>query len=127
MCTFGTAPWGKRHAMTRHPMDHDLLPSACARRPHRRLDMDGKVAFEEHFAIEDPLEHSRSFAGDSGKWDDFTRQLLDLGSERLDHMDEAGIEFALLSLNAPAIQAIPDPKQALQIAQKANEAMANAV
>ena len=26
MCTFGTAAWGKRHAMTAHPMDHDLLP-----------------------------------------------------------------------------------------------------
>src|SRR3954471_20774808 len=89
--------------------------------------MDGKIAFEEHFAIEDTLEHSRSFAGDSGKWDDFTRQLLDLDSERLGHMDAAGIEFALLSLNAPAIQAIPDPKQALQIAQKANAAMADAV
>ena len=89
--------------------------------------MHGKIAFEEHFAIEDTLEHSRSFAGDSGKWDDFTRQLLDLDSERLDHMDAAGIELALLSLNAPAIQAIPDPKQALQIAQKANAAMADAV
>ena len=89
--------------------------------------MDGKIAFEEHFAIEDTLEHSRSFAGDSGKWDDFTRQLLDLGSERLGHMDAAGIEFALLSLNAPAIQAIPDPQQALETAQKANAAMAEAV
>src|SRR6185437_751717 len=99
----------------------------CARRFHWRIRMDGKIAFEEHFAIEDTLEHSRSFAGDSGKWDDFTRQLLDLDSERLEHMDAAGIEFALLSLNAPAIQAIPDPKQALQTAQKANAAMANAV
>ncbi len=26
--------------------------------------MDGKIAFEEHFAIEDTLEQSRSFAGD---------------------------------------------------------------
>jgi len=90
-------------------------------------EMDGKIAFEEHFAIEDTLEQARSFAGDSGRWDDFTRQLLDLDSERLGHMDAAGIEFALLSLNAPAIQAIPDPKHALQLAQKANAAMADAV
>ncbi len=73
--------------------------------------MDGKIAFEEHFAIEDTLEQSRSFAGDSGVWDDFTRQLLDLDSERLGHMDAAGIEFALLSLNAPGVQRIPDPRQ----------------
>src|ERR1700744_5948001 len=89
--------------------------------------MDGKIAFEEHFAIEDTLEQSRSFAGDSGVWDDFTRQLLDLDSERLGHMDAAGIEFALLSLNAPGVQRIVDPKEALRVAQKANEAMANAV
>src|ERR1700761_9056291 len=85
-------------------------------------EMDGKIAFEEHFAIEDTLEQARSFAGDSGRWDDFTRQLLDLDSERLGHMDAAGIEFALLSLNAPAIQAIPDAQHALQTARKANEA-----
>src|ERR1700761_4972679 len=88
------------------------------------LILGGKVAFEEHFAIEDTLEQSRSFAGDSGVWDDFTRQLLDLDSERLGHMDATGIEFALLSLNAPGVQRITDPKEALQIAKKANEAMA---
>jgi len=88
--------------------------------------MEGKIAFEEHFAIEDTLEHSRSFAGDSGVWDDFTRRLLDLDSERLGHMDAAGIEFALLSLNAPGLQGILDPEEALQIARKANEAMADA-
>jgi gamma-resorcylate decarboxylase len=71
-------------------------------------EMDGKIAFEEHFAIEDTLEQARSFAGDSGRWDDFTRQLLDLDSERLGHMDAAGIEF-------------------VQLAQKANAAMADAV
>ena len=68
--------------------------------------MKNKIAFEEHFAIEETLEQTRSFAGDSGVWDDFTREILDLGNERLDHMDKTGIEFALLSLNAPGIQRI---------------------
>jgi gamma-resorcylate decarboxylase len=89
--------------------------------------MKNKIAFEEHFAIEETLEQTRSFAGDSGVWDDFTREILDLGNERLDHMDKTGIEFALLSLNAPGIQRILDPNEALNVAKKANERMAEAV
>ena len=89
--------------------------------------MKNKIAFEEHFAIEETLEQTRSFAGDSGVWDDFTREILDLGNERLDHMDKTGIEFALLSLNAPGIQRILKADEALNVANKANERMAEAV
>ena len=89
--------------------------------------MKNKIAFEEHFAIEETLEQTRSFAGDSGVWDDFTREILDLGSERLDNMDKTGIEFALLSLNAPGIQRIVNAGEALNVAKKANERMAEAV
>lgn len=89
--------------------------------------MKNKIAFEEHFAIEETLEQTRSFAGDSGVWDDFTREILDLGNERLDHMDKTGIEFALLSLNAPGVQRILDAGEALNVAKKANERMAEAV
>jgi gamma-resorcylate decarboxylase len=89
--------------------------------------MKNKIAFEEHFAIEETLEQTRSFAGDSGVWDDFTREILDLGNERLDHMDKTGIEFALLSLNAPGIQRILNADEALNVAKKANERMAEAV
>lgn len=89
--------------------------------------MQGKIAFEEHFAIEETLEQTRAFAGDSGQYDDFTRQILDLDAERLAHMDATGIELALLSLNAPGVQRILDPAEALDVAQKANDRMAAAV
>jgi 2,3-dihydroxybenzoate decarboxylase len=89
--------------------------------------MQGKIAFEEHFAVEETLEQTRSFAGDSGQWDDFTRQLLDLGAERLGNMDDTGIELAILSLNAPGVQRILDAREALAVAQKANDRMAEAV
>jgi len=89
--------------------------------------MKGKIGFEEHFAIAETLEETRSFAGDSGVWDDFTRQILDLEDERLEHMDRTGIEFALLSLNAPGVQRILDADQAMKVAQKGNEAMAAAI
>jgi 2,3-dihydroxybenzoate decarboxylase len=89
--------------------------------------MKNKIAFEEHFAIEETLEQTRSFAGDSGVWDDFTREILDLGNERLEHMDKTGIEFAILSLNAPGVQRILDAHEAMNVAKKANERMAEAV
>lgn len=89
--------------------------------------MKGKIGFEEHFAIQETLEETRSFAGDSGIWNDFTRQILDLDGERLEHMDNTGIEFALLSLNAPGVQRILDADEAMNVARKGNETMAAAV
>jgi 2,3-dihydroxybenzoate decarboxylase len=89
--------------------------------------VQGKIAFEEHFAIADTLEQTRSFAGDSDAWDDFTRQILDLDGERLGHMDDTGIELAILSLNAPGVQRILDAGEAIRVARKANERMAEAV
>lgn len=89
--------------------------------------MRGKIAFEEHFAIKETLEETRPFAGDSGIWDDFTRQILDLDGERLERMDATGIELAILSLNSPGLQGILDADEAMNVAQKANERMAEAV
>ena len=89
--------------------------------------MKGKIGFEEHFAIEETLQQSKAFAGDGGIWDDFTREILDLEDERLDHMDKSGIELALLSLNAPGIQNILKADEALGVAKKANNKMAEAV
>jgi 2,3-dihydroxybenzoate decarboxylase len=89
--------------------------------------MKRKIAFEEHFALEETLEQTRTFAGDSTMWDDFTRQILDLDDERLEQMDKTGIEFAILSLNAPGVQRILDNNEAMNVAKKANERMAEAV
>ncbi len=89
--------------------------------------MDGKIAFEEHMAIPDTLDDSRTFAGASGKWDDFARQILDIEDERLARMDSNGIEFAILSLNAPGIQAILDTDRAIEVARSANDHLAEAV
>jgi 2,3-dihydroxybenzoate decarboxylase len=88
--------------------------------------MKGKIAFEEHFAIPDTSDQAKPFAGDSGVWDDFTREILDLDEERLEHMDNSGIELALLSLNAPGLQSILNADKAMNIAKKANDTMAEA-
>ncbi len=89
--------------------------------------MQGKIVFEEHMAIPETLGETRAFAADSGKWDEFERQILDMGEERLDLMDKNGIEFAILSNNAPGVQAILDTNEAISVARKANDAMAEAV
>ena len=89
--------------------------------------MRGKIAFEEHFALEETLDETRAFAGESTRLAEFNRQIQDLGAERLDGMDANGIELAILSLNAPGVQRILDPAAALDIAQKANDRMAAAV
>jgi 2,3-dihydroxybenzoate decarboxylase len=89
--------------------------------------MRGKVAFEEHIAIEETLGQTRAFAGESDRLSQFNQQILDIGSQRLEIMDRTGIEFAILSLNAPGIQAVLDTRQAIDLARKANDHMAEAV
>ena len=89
--------------------------------------MKGKIAFEEHIAIKETLEETRSFAGESSDWDDFTTRILDIDNQRLEDMDRTGIEFALLSLNAPGVQRILDTKKAIEVAKKGNERMAEAM
>jgi len=42
-------------------------------------------------------------------------------------MDQHGIEMMVLSLNAPAIQAIPDPSRAAEVTRIANDVLANEI
>jgi 2,3-dihydroxybenzoate decarboxylase len=86
----------------------------------------GKIALEEHFAIEDTLQDSAGFVPDS-YWSELSARLLDIHDRRLKLMDDHGIEMMLLSLNAPAVQAIPDPKRAHDIARRANDFLAKQV
>ena len=88
--------------------------------------MKGKIALEEHFAIPDTLQDSAGFLAES-VWNELSARLLDIHEKRLKLMDAHGIEMMLLSLNAPAVQAIPDPKKANDIAVKANDWLAEQV
>lgn len=89
--------------------------------------MKGKIAFEEHFAVEETVEPARAFAGDSGRWEAFSEELSEIGNKRLEIMDENGIDLAILSLNAPAVQAILDTDEAIRVSRKANDRLAEAV
>ena len=88
--------------------------------------MQGKIALEEHFAIPETLADSRGYFPDR-VWQEVKSRVLDLHDRRIALMDEHGIEMMLLSLNAPAVQAIPDPGQADEIARRANDYLAEQI
>jgi 2,3-dihydroxybenzoate decarboxylase len=84
--------------------------------------MQGKVILEEHFAIQATLNDSRTFA--PTVWDKLGPQLVDIEKLRLPEMDRNGIDWMILSLNAPAVQAIWDVKRAIAVAREANDHLA---
>jgi 2,3-dihydroxybenzoate decarboxylase len=88
--------------------------------------MKGKIALEEHFAIADTIEDSRVYARPE-MWEGLKSKLLDFETQRLEQMDEFGVEYSILSLNSPAVQAIFDVKQAIEVARKANDILAEQI
>lgn len=85
--------------------------------------MQGKIALEEHFAIPETLQDSAGFVP-GAYWGELQHRLLDIQDTRLKQMDAHGVETMILSLNAPAIQAITDRKKAIEIAKRSNDVLA---
>jgi len=54
-------------------------------------------------------------------------RLLDLGSQRIRHMDETGIDRAILALTSPGAQPLPDVAEARGLAARANDYLAGRV
>jgi 2,3-dihydroxybenzoate decarboxylase len=88
--------------------------------------MQGKVALEEHFATQETLMDSAGYLP-SHTWPELKSRLLDIQDRRLRLMDQHGIEVMILSLNAPAVQAIPDPPHANEVARRANDFLAKEI
>jgi len=87
--------------------------------------MQGKVAVEEHFRIEETKGSEARYPGPY--WSALSGKLLDVFGARLTEMDANGIEMAVLSLNSNAVQGIFDVAKAAEIARKANDALAEIV
>ena len=88
--------------------------------------MDGKIALEEHFAIPDTLADSAGFVPEL-YWRELSARLLDIHDRRLREMDAGGIETMILSLNAPAVQAVANRSDADELARRANDYLAEQV
>ena len=88
--------------------------------------MQGKIGLEEHFAIPETLQDSAGFLADES-WTELSARLIDIQERRLREMDDNGMEMMILSLNAPAIQAIPQHAKAIELAKRANDFLAEQV
>jgi len=82
-----------------------------------------KIALEEHFVIPETLNASYGALGGP----EFQRQLLDMGDGRIAEMERGGVEICILSLVGQGIQAIPDVTQAIAVARRANDHLAERV
>jgi gamma-resorcylate decarboxylase len=87
--------------------------------------MQGKIAVEEHFRIEETKGSEARYS--SPYWSGLSGKLLEVGGARLAEMDANGIAIAVLSLNSNAVQGIFDIGKAVEIAHRANDALADIV
>lgn len=87
--------------------------------------MQGKITLEDHFATKTTLGDLHIFG--AHVWSELGPRLLDFQDQRLRFMDAAGIEIMIASLNAPAIQAIPDIKRATEVTREANDVLAREI
>jgi len=83
------------------------------------------IALEEHFQFPElgatypPLDANRAPA--------MVQRLEDLGELRIKEMDEAGIDFQVISHSAPSVQKLTDVDAAVRLARAANDRLAEAV
>ena len=70
-----------------------------------------KISLEDHYQTPDTLESAaRHATGSKEAWQRFSSNLLDFTKQRVEQMDQTGIELAILSL-APGIEEIYDKER----------------
>jgi gamma-resorcylate decarboxylase len=82
----------------------------------------GKIALEEHFVL--PETADTSYAIKDLPTPELRQKVLDVGSGRIAEMDRGGVEICILSHVAAGIQAIPNVSQAIDLARRTNDYLA---
>jgi 5-carboxyvanillate decarboxylase len=103
-----------------------------------------RIATEEAFATREQIDVFLRMVGDGSAdkgmvslWGFYAQspseratqiieRLLDLGEHRLQHMDETGIDKAILALTSPGVQPLLDIAEAKGVASRANDRLAEA-
>ncbi|MFD9665060.1 amidohydrolase family protein [Rhodococcus sp. NPDC059968] len=89
--------------------------------------MSGKIALEEHFITPDLVDKVTGGLPDPAVWKQARRRLLDMTDLRLADMDDAGIDYSLLSVTGPAVQGETDPQAAVHMAREKNDFLAESI
>jgi gamma-resorcylate decarboxylase len=88
--------------------------------------MNGKIALEEHFNLPEFSDELPQYVNPEAMRE-ISRRLLEVSAQRLAEMDAAGIDYSLLSLTAPGVQAETDPRRAVSRARQVNDELAKIV
>ena len=88
-----------------------------------------KVALEEHFMLPEFVDY---FAANKQTvtpelYEKALPALGDFGDRRIELMDRNGVDFIVLSLSGPGVQAEPDTATAVRLARLANDALAGQI
>lgn len=88
-----------------------------------------KIALEEHFTRPElaGYGHGPRSSADRETYGRFEERLLEFDGMRLEAMDKAGIELAVLSVTTPGVQAEPDAAIAIKRAREANDFLAREI
>lgn len=90
--------------------------------------MQGKIAFEEAFALPRFTEKTRWWASlFATNPDKHVGEMNDIQKIRLEYMDKYGVDYTILSYTAPGVQDIWDPKEAQALAKEINDYVAGEV
>lgn len=116
--------WAAGRALTLTNSGH--AANALASPDHARSSSApvlGKIALEEHFVIPETLAASYGALGGP----EFQRRLQDVGSARIAEMDRGNLDVCILSLVGDGVQSIPNVSEAIRIARRANDHLAEEI
>jgi 2,3-dihydroxybenzoate decarboxylase len=88
-----------------------------------------KIGLEEHFVTPDLIPHlGETYQNINSRLASrAVPHLQQLGNERIETMEAGGLDFAVLSIAGPGVQAEPDARRAVKLAKEANDVLAAAM
>jgi 2,3-dihydroxybenzoate decarboxylase len=89
--------------------------------------MSGLIALEEHFVTPELESVIGAVGWDPAEWQKVISRLEDTDAGRLEEMDQLGIDVAVLSLGSDGVQGVSDAAEAVDVARRANDALAEIV